>query len=226
MSDSAASIVLNRKLMSKLTSFLAAFLVTLLISTGQAGAENAVPAKLSAQDKADLEQVRQYFHSLKTLRGRFLQAASNGSVASGKIYLSRPGRLRFEYDPPTPILMVADGIFLIYVDKDLKQITHILLGSTPIGVLVQDEVKLSGDITVTRISRTPGVLRVTLKDTDEPEKGSITLAFSRAPFALRKWTVVDARNIATDVTLSGIETDITLDKELFIFREESLKKEF
>ncbi len=212
--------------MSKFTSFLAVIAIALLIGSGHAVAENAVPAKLSAQDKADLEQVRQYFKSLKTLRGRFLQAASNGSVASGKLYLSRPGRLRFEYDPPTPILMVADGIFLIYVDKNLKQVTHILLGSTPIGILVQDEVKLSGDITVTRVQRSPGVLRVTIKDTEEPEKGSITLAFSRAPFALRKWTVVDARNIATDVTLTGVETDVLLDKELFIFREESLKDQF
>ncbi len=221
-----ASLVLNRNLMSKLFSFLAVLLMTISISAGPAAAENAVPAKLSAQDKADLEQVRQYFDALKTLRGRFLQAASNGNIASGKVYLSRPGRLRFEYDPPTPILMVADGIFLIYVDKYLKQITHILLSSTPIGVLVQDEVKLTGEITVTRVQRSPGVLRVTLKDTEEPEKGSITLAFSRAPFALRKWTVVDARNIATDVTLSGVETGVPLDKELFIFREESLKKDF
>ncbi|MEK9679962.1 MAG: outer membrane lipoprotein carrier protein LolA [Rhodospirillaceae bacterium] len=212
--------------MSKFISFLAVIAIALLIGSGHAGAENAVPAKLSAQDKADLEQVRQYFKSLKTLRGRFLQAASNGSVASGKLYLSRPGRLRFEYDPPTPILMVGDGIFLIYVDKNLKQVTHILLGSTPIGILVQDEVKLSGDITVTRVQRSPGVLRVTIKDTEEPEKGSITLAFSRAPFALRKWTVVDARNIATDVTLTGVETGVLLDKELFIFREESLKDQF
>ncbi len=212
--------------MSKFTSFLAVIAIALLIGSGHAVAENAVPAKLSAQDKADLEQVRQYFQSLKTLRGRFLQAASNGSVASGKLYLSRPGRLRFEYDPPTPILMVADGIFLIYVDKNLKQVTHILLGSTPIGILVQDEFKLSGDITVTRVQRSPGVLRVTIKDTEEPEKGSITLAFSRAPLALRKWTVVDARNIATDVTLTGVETGVLLDKELFIFREESLKDQF
>lgn len=203
----------------KIISIFVCLLLLGALSPTDAAAADAVPAKLSLQDKADLQRVKSYLENLKTLKGRFLQVASNGGLASGEMFLSRPGKMRFEYHPPANILMISDGLFLIYIDKDLDQVTHILLSSTPVGVLVSENVELSGDITVTKVKRSPGALRVTIKDTEEPEKGSITLVFSVRPFALRKWTVVDAQNIATEVSLSGVETGIELDPELFIHRE-------
>ena len=81
-------------------------------------ADNAVPMILGVGDMEDLRRVETYLEAIKTLKGRFLQTSSNGGVASGKVFMSRPGRMRFEYDPPTPILMIADGVFLIYIDQE------------------------------------------------------------------------------------------------------------
>ena len=185
------------------------------LTSTQAEAGTAVAARLTAQDKTDLKRVEDYLEGLSTLKAGFLQISSNGEVASGKIFMSRPGKMRFEYDPPASILMIADGIFLVYIDKDLDQVTHIFLKSTPVNFLVREDIRMDGDITVTRVARSPGVLRLTVQDTNEPEKGSLTLIFADNPLALRKWTVIDAQNIRTNVTLTGLETGMTLDPKLF-----------
>ena len=192
-----------------------AFLWCVMLMPSVAEAEVAVAARLTAQDKMDLKRVEDYLKSLSTLKSRFLQSSSNGSIASGKLFMSRPGKLRFEYDPPTSILMISDGIFLIYIDKDLDQVTHVFLKSTPVNFLVREDIRMDGDITVTKIERSPGLLRLTIRDTDEPEKGSMTLIFADKPLALRKWTVIDAQNIRTNVMLAEVETGMKLDPTLF-----------
>ena len=181
-------------------------------------ADNAVPMILGVGDMEDLRRVETYLEAIKTLKGRFLQTSSNGGVASGKVFMSRPGRMRFEYDPPTPILMIADGVFLIYIDQELDQVTHVFLKSTPVGFLMSENVELTGEITVTKLERTPAILRVTVQDTEEPEKGSTTLVFSDKPLMLRKWKIVDAQNIETSVTLTDVITGIKLDPELFVYK--------
>ena len=192
-----------------------ALLWCLILIPTAAEAEVAVAARLTAQDKIDLKRVEDYLERLSTLKSSFLQTSSNGNVASGKLFISRPGKLRFEYDPPASILMISDGIFLIYIDKDLDQVTHIFLKSTPVNFLVREDIRMDGDITVTKITRSRGLLRLTIRDTDEPGKGSMTLIFADKPLALRKWTVIDAQNIRTNVMLAGVETGMKLDPRLF-----------
>ncbi|MBN07572.1 MAG: hypothetical protein CMM45_07055 [Rhodospirillaceae bacterium] len=192
-----------------------ALLWCLILMPTAAEAEVAVAARLTAQDKIDLKRVEDYLERLSTLKSSFLQTSSNGNVASGKLFISRPGKLRFEYDPPASILMISDGIFLIYIDKDLDQVTHIFLKSTPVNFLVREDIRMDGDITVTKITRSRGLLRLTIRDTDEPGKGSMTLIFADKPLALRKWTVIDAQNIRTNVMLAGVETGMKLDPRLF-----------
>ncbi|MDP6842919.1 MAG: outer membrane lipoprotein carrier protein LolA [Rhodospirillales bacterium] len=194
----------------------------LLFAAAQtAVAADAVAARLSPQDRADIARVETYFNGLGTMTAKFLQVASTGAIATGTMFLSRPGKFRFEYDPPSPDMLIADGTFLIFVDKELNQTTHIFLSSTPVGVLVRDNVKLDGDITVTRLRRGRGLLRVTVADTDEPEDGTLTLVFSQKPFALRQWQVLDAQGIRTTVTLTEARTGMALDAKLFEYDEEA-----
>ena len=129
--------------------------------------------------------------------------------------MSRPGKIRIEYNPPSPILIIADGIFLIYIDKELDQVTHVFLKSTPVNFLVRKDIRMDGDITVTKVRRSPGILRLTVQDTDEPEKGSLTLIFADNPLVLRKWSIIDAQNIQTNVTLTDVETGMKLAPKLF-----------
>ena len=186
-----------------------------LVGSSEVLAEDVVPMEMTIQDKKDLKRAAVYLEAIKTLRGGFLQVSSNGSVSSGKLFMSRPGRMRFEYNPPEAILMIADGLFFVYIDRDLEQTTHVFLKSTPLSFLVQEKIEFKGDVTVTEIDRPPGILQIKIKKTKEPELGSIQLVFSDKPLVLKKWVVVDAQNIITTINLTGIQTGIKLDPKLF-----------
>jgi outer membrane lipoprotein-sorting protein len=191
----------------------AAFLLALPVLAALAPPARAA---LSERDRADIARVEAYLNGIQTLQGRFLQVAPDGGVSEGQVYLRRPGRLRFEYAPPSPILVVADGLFVVFHDKELGQTDRIPLGATPIGVLVRETIKLSGDVGVRAVSRAPGVLRVSLFDPARPEEGQITLVFGEQPLELRQWQVTDARGQVTSITLSGVELNQPLPGKLFV----------
>jgi len=172
-------------------------------------------APLSDRDRADLQRIETYLDGLKTLKARFLQVAPDGGVTTGTTWLDRPGRMRFAYDPPTPLFLVAGHGLLVFRDEQLKQTTNLPLGSTPLGLLLDDRVRLSGDVTVTAISRPPGQIQVTLVRTSSPGEGSLTLVFSDPPLALRQWSVIDQQRRETRVSLLDIELGGNFDQKLF-----------
>ena len=111
----------------------------------------------SASDQALIAQVETYLNDQKGLTANFLQVAADGSTRTGKAWLERPGKMRFEYDPPDKQLLVAGYGLLVYHDPQLNQTTNIPLGSTPLGILLAKHVDLtSGDVVVTNIQRQPG----------------------------------------------------------------------
>jgi len=191
------------------------FVFLLLVMAAPLHAATVKPAQLSEQDRADVQRIEAYLNGIGTMRSRFLQVSSDGSVESGVLTLARPGRMRFEYDPPSPTLLIANGTFLIFIDQKLDQTTHVLLRNTPVGVLVSENIKLSGAVTITDIKRGPGVIRVTLVRTEEPEEGTLTLAFADRPLQLRQWTVVDAQGLQTTVTLAELEFGVPVKREMF-----------
>jgi outer membrane lipoprotein-sorting protein len=182
----------------------------------------AGPARkpLSAQDRADVQRVEDYLNAVTTLKARFLQIAPNGAQAEGDAFLSRPGKMRLQYDPPSPLLVVADGRFLIVHDKQLGDPSWIPLDSTPAGILVRKDVRLEGaDVTVTRVGHQPGVVTVSMVETSDPGAGELTLVFSERPFELRQWRVVDTQGQTTTVSLYETQTGMRLDPRLFEFRD-------
>src|SRR5690554_6153799 len=94
-------------------------------TAGTAGAGN-----LTAEDQADVQRIEAYLNSIGSMRARFLQVDSSGGNVQGTLYILRPGRLRFEYDAPSPILIVADGTWVHYHDKELDQTTRALISDT------------------------------------------------------------------------------------------------
>ncbi|NQV55548.1 MAG: outer membrane lipoprotein carrier protein LolA [Rhodospirillales bacterium] len=201
--------------------FVVAALVAITMANLPAYGAEAASAKLSPRDKADIARIEDYLNRLHTMTAKFLQVASTGEVATGKVYLSRPGKMRFEYDPPSPLMLIADGTFLIQIDRELDETTHIFLSSTPVGFLVAKDVKFSGDVTVTGIRRGPNTMRVHVVNTEDPEKGSLTLVFSDKPLALYQWQVKDAQSIRTSVSLTSMRTGMKLDGKLFEYEEKS-----
>ena len=165
-----------------------------------------------------IARVEAYLNGIDTLRSSFVQINPDGAQVTGELYYERPDKMRLEYDPPSRVLIVANEWEVIYHDRRLKQVSHMLTGSTPLGFLLEEDIELSGDVTVTDVQEGGGELRVTLVQTEEPDQGSITLVFAEQPMELRRWTVVDAQGLPTHVVLDGIETGVPLDDELFVFR--------
>lgn len=172
---------------------------------------------LTDADRTDIARVEAYLEGIRSLRAGFVQVASNGSFSEGEFRLRRPGKLRLDYKPPPHIQVYADGIWLIYVDTRLQEVTHIPISSTPIGFLVRDKVRLSGDVSVTAVTRGPDTLTVHMVQTKEPDSGSLALTFSEKPLELRQWRVVDAQGIETRVTLIGAEANVAIADEVFAF---------
>ena len=182
-------------------------------------AANAVAFTPDAEQQAEIGRVERYLNGIVTLRARFSQIAPDGEVAEGTFYLRRPGRLRFEYDPPYPVLVVADGVWLIYHDRELGQVNRWPVYATPLGVLVAEQIRLDGDVRVSNMVRQPGVLELTLVQKDKPGQGSLTLIFSDRPLELRQWWLVDAQGEITAVALTSVEKDLEFDPKLFFFSD-------
>jgi outer membrane lipoprotein-sorting protein len=171
--------------------------------------------KPTAQDRADLARVETYLDSLRSLKGRFLQVAPDGSTTQGTAWLARPGRMRFEYDPPSPLLLIAGHGLVVFQDRKLKQVSNFPLGSTPLGILLADKVRLGGDVTVTGIAREPGQLQVSMVRTASPGDGTLTLVFADNPLSLRQWAVLDGQRQETRVSLFNVEFGGRFDQKLF-----------
>jgi outer membrane lipoprotein-sorting protein len=182
-------------------------------------ASQPAPAALpSATQAADIARIEDYLNDLTTLKAAFVQINPDGGTVTGELYYQRPDKMRLDYDPPSEILVISDGWQIVYYDRRLDQVSHMFPNSTPLGFLLSDEIRLSGDVTVTDVERSAGELHVTLVQSDEPNQGSIRLTFAENPLELRRWTLTDAQGQATQVVLEQPETGLTLDRELFRFR--------
>jgi outer membrane lipoprotein-sorting protein len=177
-----------------------ALLASLWLPVSGAAAADAIPAALSEADRTDLVRIEAYLNGLTTMESRFLQFTEEG-VAEGRIMLDRPGRLRIEYAPPVPVLMIANNFLLMYHDTQLKQTTFLPVSKTPAALLIDENIMLSGDVTVTAFERAPKAFRIKLEQTDSPDTGSVTLMFEDAPMRLAKWRVIDAQGTVIDVSL-------------------------
>ena len=177
----------------------------------------AKPVPLTGAQKAQLRRVEDYLNELKTLQARFIQVSQRGQVAEGDLYLQRPGKVRFEYDPPVPILIVSSGLVLYYFDKEREQTTQVFVRTTPVGILVAEKLSFTDDVTVSHFAQRAGTIRITVQRTGDPEEGAITLVFNDKPLTLRQWVVLDAQGQQTSVTLTNVRTGHPLDPKLFRF---------
>lgn len=174
-----------------------------------------------AQTTSELQQIENYLNSVKTLQARFVQNASNGNIAEGHLWIEKPNKIRMEYNPPANMLIVGNGDFVVYHDRDLDQISNIDYDDIPASLLLGNTIKIDGkDIKVTDFYRDSGTTIATLEYA-KGGVGPITLVFNNQPFELRQWKIVDPQSVEVSVSLYGVKTDEKLDESLFRFRRES-----
>jgi outer membrane lipoprotein-sorting protein len=191
----------------------------LLTSPQSATAAPPPPAPLTAQDTAELQKIAAYLDGIHTMTARFEQATANGGAATGYVWLARPGKMRFQYDPPNELLLLADAFYLYSWDPDLKQMTKVGLKSTPAWFLLRQPISFTDGVVVTRFEHSGNTVRVTVVESAEPDAGSLTMVFTENPLMLRQWSVVDQRGRVTNVALSEVQYGMALDQKLFQYHD-------
>jgi outer membrane lipoprotein-sorting protein len=160
--------------------------------------------------------VERYFNSIRTLQARFVQSNPNGSVVQGTLYVRRPGRMRFEYDAPSQLKIVADGTQVTMWDPATRDFGQWPIGWTAASFLVKEPLQLSGDLTVESVQRQPdGLLALTVVQTRKPQEGKIIVRVTENPMQLRGWSIIDNRGNKVDVTLTDLRTGQQLADSLF-----------
>jgi outer membrane lipoprotein-sorting protein len=203
---------------------------TLLSFTAASLLAGAAQARISSKDQSAVRRVEHYLNNLTTLKARFAQYTNSGRVNRGTIYIRRPhgklrGGMRIEFDPPVKLLIVATRIYLIVWDGALKEAQYHPLGATPVSVLLNERLRLSGDVKVTEVKREGRWLSVSMVRTKSPEKGSMSLLFQRNPLQLIGWIVKDAQGKITQVRFSNPQSGIKIDPVKFLWSKPATKKD-
>jgi outer membrane lipoprotein-sorting protein len=193
-----------------------AFVSAVGSTRAEAAADAAEPVR---SDEAALDAASAYLAALENMQGDFLQLGPDGSVAEGKFYLRRPGRLRFEYQPPDNLLVVADGTWVAVKDST-SPAQRYPIASTPLSLFLAADVDLAKSTRVLNVESQPGALLITLADRAGEAPGQITLIFDQPNMQLRQWVVTDAQGLQTTVALRNVQSGIRADNALFTLRDD------
>ncbi|MGI6246744.1 MAG: outer-membrane lipoprotein carrier protein LolA [Pseudochelatococcus sp.] len=185
------------------------------IAPTPAAAQPAVVAQRPARPAADVPRnaaeavarVNAYLNGINTLTARFLQTGADGRQAGGTLYVQRPGRLRFAYDPPSTLEIVADGRSVAVRDSKLRTNDVYSIGQTPLKFLLRDNVDLARDVKVRNVDIAPsGAVDITLEDSATlGGTSTVTLRYDARGDVLREWRIVDPQGYDTTVALSGVQ---------------------
>lgn len=174
-------------------------------------------ATLKARTIARLEA---YLSNITTLRAHFNQVAPNGDISDGTFSLKRPGKMRWQYNPPIPLLLVSDGKTITYYDSDLGQVNYIDMDDTLASFLARKDIMLNSPaVELKEFEAKNSAIRVTIVERSKPTEGSLTLEFSDNPLTLRFMNVTDASGNVTKVQLQNAQFGIPLSDSLFIFKD-------
>jgi outer membrane lipoprotein-sorting protein len=194
-----------------------AAVVLLVSSWSSMAAETAAEDDaLSADDRAAVERITAYFNGFNNLQGEFVQQGPSGSISQGIFYIAKPGKLRFEYAPPNPFLVVADGSYVIVRDRRLDRADHYPLSITPLRLVLSETIDLLSEATIIHVYQDPSVLSLTVEDKDQWVPGQLTLVFDNENFELSQWVIVDGDGNRTTVYVTKLESDIEADPALFV----------
>lgn len=173
-------------------------------------------ATLTAEQQTTLAGINQYFNSVKTMHGDFIQFGPNGERAEGKFYLARPGKIRFYYNPPAKIDIIADGKSVSVKDRKLATQDIWPLKQTPLRFLLADNIDLTREAQVTNVTVEADLVTVVIEDNSTFGSGKLTLIFDTKSTELKQWTVTDAQGYDTSVAIYNTTVNGPTNPKLFV----------
>jgi outer membrane lipoprotein-sorting protein len=159
-------------------------------------------ADLAPDQQALVARAQDYIQGLKTVTARFTQTDANGQTTTGTLYLQRPGKARFQYDPPSGLLVVSDGTFVAVSDTRLKTFSEYPLGRTPLILLLGRQVRLDR-ADIASVEEAPNGFSITARGHGDAQ-GRLTLLFRADPVELRGWNLVDGQGRETRVRFGSL----------------------
>jgi outer membrane lipoprotein-sorting protein len=171
------------------------------------GSTSFTPETMTADQRATLERIDAYLNSLRVMSGSFTQVGPDGSRTQGKFWVSKPGKLRFQYSPPSRVELIADGRSVAVRDRKLNTQDLYLLRQTPLRFLLANKIDLIEDSKVVSVFTEPEWVTVVLEEGSSlGGKSRIQLMFSGSDYTLKQWTVTDAQGYDTTVAIFDVDT--------------------
>jgi outer membrane lipoprotein-sorting protein len=184
-----------------------------VLITPTKAAHNTVPPK-----------VIDYLSNMKSATGHFIQIGPDGVISEGEFALRKPGKMYFGYEDPTPLKVVSDGFWVSVEDKKLKTQDKYPLSETPLSVLLSDKPDFSGTDYKITVDENEQDYLIKASDPKHPERGDITLAFSKGIIALNHWIVTDAQGLKTIVNLQNVNLNVPTKNSLFFISTDNGKR--
>ena len=179
----------------------------------------AEPLKLSPEQVTAINGISDFLNSFKTMQGEFTQISPKGNLSQGVFYISKPGKMRFEYAPPNPFLIVSDGTWLTIKNVKKEKGDQFPLSQTPLRLVLSNKVDIARDTDILDFQDQDGIVSVTLEDKKNTlGNGQLTLVYDRTRNALQQWIVIDGKGRKTTVTLENVQAGIAADPKLFVVK--------
>ena len=163
-----------------------------------------------------IQKVATYFNQMKEIKGLFVQTSADNKRVRGKFYVQQPGRFRFDYNPPSRLVILSDGQYMAIQDFDMKTDDRVELDRTPFRVLLRKDVDLLRDAHILEVREIDDVIVLALQDRNPDNPGRIKLFLTKKPnLELKEWITTDSQGLDTRVELTEVNKTESLDPALF-----------
>lgn len=192
---------------------------SLILAFAAAAVAGPALAGLSPDDQQLVTRATAYLEGLKEAKARFVQTDARGQTSQGTVYLKRPGKARFAYDPPSGLLVVSDGGTVSVADSRLKTFDKYPLMATPLSLFLAKTIRFDRGVQVTSVTRAADGFTIAARDGRRQTAGQIALTFRDNPLVLAGWTVTDAQRRTTRVELIDLAAASGLSSDLFYLKD-------
>jgi len=205
---------MNRITLAGLFRILALMFAVVQISPALA----SKPIQLNSEQSASVQNITDYINGLTDLQGEFTQISPKGNLSRGIFFISKPGKMRFEYAPPNPFLIVADGKWLTIKNRAKEKGDQFPLSETPLRLVLANKVNLLRDTDILDFQEENGMTTLTLEDRGGSLGGKLVLVFDQNHKVLQQWVVIDGKGRRTTVSLENLVPGVKPDPKLFVVK--------
>lgn len=181
-------------------------------------------AQRSEDDNVAIGLLNTYLNEIVNMKGEFTQTSPRGQIASGVFYISKPGKMRFEYAPPSPLLVVSDGRWVTVKNTKRKRDDQYPLSATPLKLVLADEVNLFEQAVILKVESHENLVAITMQEKDQLVAGQLTMVFDREANDLVQWIILDGKGQRTSVQLSNVDKEAQPDPKLFVVKRSKERK--